>query len=242
MSGGSLHAAALLALLLAAGCLTVPAPPSPDDPGHDPGADGADGAPGAPPVEEECQVLVQDSFDGPALDSERWFQDDAGVGRVVHDPPRVRLDVDGDGDGLDDFAALGSQLQRPVAGTRLTARLSADATEGEVGLELNDGEGSLGMMVRDGQFHVEHAGTGFQDAVCDRCRAYDPAQHVYWRLRAEGGTVHAEISADAVEWDQLGSMADPGGDHRAVAYAVAGGWDDARAQLDEMEWSACAEP
>jgi hypothetical protein len=194
-------------LLLLAGCLQPPGGPDPSGARPDAASPAADASPVRPDAPAGCQVVLEDRFDAPALDTTVWVLVEDGAATSVMTGDSLRLSApteDGEGWG---FANLISLAEPPMTG-ELEAKLRVDPAGGQAGLAWHGTETDrFFMMVWDGRLSAggKQYG-GAETRPCDACVEYSPASHAYWRMRTGGGRIYFETSATRLTWEPLADL------------------------------------
>ena len=116
----------------------------------------------------------------------------------------------------------------PLAGSTVTAEVAVvwGATSGDAALVVAGDGGYIGLMADSYAMGVARdLGAGFE-WMCDPCTLYSPAEHRFWRIRAEAGELRFQVSELGSLWqDLLPPQPVPGGDHEVVMWSECGGTD-----------------
>lgn len=230
--------AALGAAAALAGCLESP-PGSPGAPDAD-----ADAGPGAGADAGGCPPLLDEPWDGTAVDTDLWFVDDQpGDGTIAVEGGTLTLDANPGGTGFT-YLEVSTHEGWPLAGMTATADLSvAWQGNGDAALLVTGAEGYIGVYADSGTIGAARdLGDGFE-LLCpgDPCpTTYSPALHRYWRVREAGGELHFEASDGVRGWVELAApQPAPAGEHSVLLWSECADANRVTATVERVTVTTC---
>jgi hypothetical protein len=193
-----------LILALVGGCLSTPGGPG----GTEDAAGQLDGAPpsdGAVLVVDDaavagCQVLVDEAFDGTALDDEIWQIATFGNASIKVEQGALRMELEA---LLAAIARVNTRQPRSLPGLRFTVPLRGQASgRAAAGIVWFRGDNDLyAFYLASNRLRARHVAPGQDtDDACDACPSYQANSEVVLRLREQAGRVLYELYDEAAGW------------------------------------------
>lgn len=235
----------LTALVVLAGCLSVPTDPASDagGQGRDGAAGGTDGRPGLDADIGDCTTIVADDFEQ-ALDDDRWITVAAtNSGDITYEPGELIMTADPMGDSYR-YVEMYSAESGSLVDTVFTARFQAQTGSGSEAwlLFIANGAGtqsSLGFVIEPDRLTVERTIDDIGEDLCTGCPFYDGSAHVWVRITSDATDSVLSWSADGETFSTLSSVSVPDYEPHLYIGTEAPDTSMSTLRLDHVSWLSC---